>query len=112
IGGMIFALNSVVVFLSGFVFDWNLALYTMASIYITGVVIDRIHTNQMKLTLMVVTSRGEEMRKELLANLLRGITVIDGKGAYSGEKREVLYSVITRFELAIVKSLVKKVDPD
>lgn len=112
IGGMIFVMNSVVVFMSGFVFDWNLALYTMASIYITGAVIDRVHTNQMKLTLMVVTSRGEEVRKELLANLLRGITVIDGVGAYSGTKREVLYSVITRYELSLVKSLIKKTDPD
>ncbi|WP_258871611.1 YitT family protein, partial [Halobacillus trueperi] len=43
LGVLIFAINSVVVFISGFVFSWELALYTMISIYITGIVIDRVH---------------------------------------------------------------------
>lgn len=112
LGGLIFALNSIVVFISGFVFAWDLALYTMASIYITGIVIDRIHTRHIKLSLMVVTSLGDELKKELLANLIRGITVIEGQGAYSKTRREVLYTVISRYELAIVRPLINKVDPN
>jgi uncharacterized membrane-anchored protein YitT (DUF2179 family) len=112
LGALIFTLNSGVVFMSGFVFDWELAMYTMASIYITGIVIDRIHTRHIKLTLMVVTSRGEELKSELLAKLIRGITVIEGQGAYSKERREVLYTVISRYELAIVRPLIKEVDPN
>lgn len=112
LGGLIFGLNSIVVFISGFVFAWELAMYTMASIYITGLVIDRIHTRHIKLTLMVVTSKGEELRKELLERLVRGITVIEGEGAYSKKKREVLYTVITRYELSIVRPLIKSIDPN
>lgn len=112
IGALIFGLNSIVVFLSGFVFNWDLALYTMASIYITGIVIDRIHTRHIKLALMVVTSRGEEVKNELLAKLIRGITVIEGEGAYSKAKRQVLYTVISRYELAIVRPVIKEVDPN
>ena len=111
LGGLIFALNSGVVFISGFVFTWDLALYTMASIYITGIVIDRIHTRHIKLSLMVVTGNGDELKKALLANLVRGITVIEGKGAYSDSRREVLFTVISRYELAIVRPLINKVDP-
>jgi uncharacterized membrane-anchored protein YitT (DUF2179 family) len=111
LGALIFALNSVVVFISGYVFDWELAMYTMASIYITGIVIDRIHTRHIKLTLMVVTSRGEELKSELLAKLIRGITVIEGHGAYSKESREILYTVISRYELAIVRPLIREIDP-
>lgn len=112
IGGLIFVLNSVVVFLSGFIFSWELAMYTMASIYITGVVIDRIHTKHMKLSLMVITSREEEIKKELLGRLLRGITVMEGEGAFSKAKRKILFTVITQYELAFVKDIIKKVDPD
>lgn len=112
IGGLIFVLNSVVVFLSGFIFSWELAMYTMASIYITGVVIDRIHTKHMKLSLMVITSREEEIKKELLGRLLRGITVMEGEGAFSKAKRKILFTVITKYELAFVKDIIKKVDPD
>lgn len=112
LGVLVFVLNSGVVFISGFMFSWELAMYTMASIYITGLVIDRIHTRHIKLSLMVVTSKGEEVKKELLDNLYRGITVVDGEGAYSAAKVKVLYSVISRYELAFVRPLIKKVDPN
>ncbi|WP_078596777.1 YitT family protein [Evansella clarkii] len=112
LGGLIFALNSIVVFISGFVFAWDLALYTMASIYITGIVIDRIHTRHIKLSLMVVTNKGDDLKKELLNNLVRGITVIEGKGAYSNTRREVLFTVISRYELAIVRPIIYEIDPE
>lgn len=112
LGVLIFGLNSIVVFISGFFFSWDLALYTMASIYITGVVIDRVHTRHVKLSLMVVTNRGEELKNELIANLIRGITVMNGYGAYSNNENKVLYTVITRYELALVKSLIKSTDPN
>lgn len=111
LGVLIFAINSVVVFISGFIFSWELALYTMISIYITGIVIDRVHTRHVKLSLMVVSNRGEEVKLELLDNLIRGITVMDGQGGYSNTDRKVLYTVITRYELALVKSLITSIDP-
>ena len=46
--------------------------------------IDTIHTNHIKLTLMIVTKKGDELKEQLLSNLYRGITVMDGEGAYSG----------------------------
>jgi len=112
LGILIFGVNSVVVFISGFFFSWDLALYTMASIYITGIVIDRVHTRHVKLSLMVVTQRGDELKNELIANLIRGVTVMDGHGGYSNMESQVLYTVITRYELALVKSLIKDVDPN
>lgn len=111
LGAMIFGINSTVVFISGFIFSWNLAMLTMASIYISGVVIDRVHTRHIKLSLMVVTTKGEELRKELIGNLIRGITIMNGYGAYSNKENKVLYTVITRYELELVKSLIKNVDP-
>lgn len=112
LGFMVFVLNSGVVFISGFIFSWELAMYTMASIYITGIVVDRIHTRHIKLSLMVVTANGDEVKKKLLANLYRGITVTDGEGAYSGTKVKILHSVITRYELAFVRPLIKEIDPN
>ena len=112
LGFLVFCLNSVVIFISGFIFSWELAMYTMASIYITGIVMDRVHTRHIKLSLMVVTSLGDAVKKELLENLYRGITVTYGEGAYSGNKVKVLHSVITRYELAYVRPLIKSIDPN
>lgn len=112
LGGLIFGLNSIVVLISGFFFGWELALYTMLSIYITGIVIDRIHTRHVKLNLMVVTSKGEEVRQAFLENLVRGVTIIDGQGAYSREEKKVLYTVITRYELEVIRGVLQDIDPD
>lgn len=112
LGGLIFGLNSIVVVISGFFFSWELAMYTMLSIYITGIVIDRIHTRHVKLNLMVVTSKGEEVRQAFLDNLVRGVTIIDGQGAFSREEKKVLYTVITRYELAVIRAVLKEHDPD
>lgn len=112
LGFLVFVLNSVVVFISGFIFSWELAMYTMASIYITGIVVDRIHTRHVKLSLMVVTSQGDAMRKKLVDSIYRGITITDGEGAYSGNKVKVLYTVITRYELAYLRPLIKEIDPN
>ena len=43
--------------------------------------------------------------------LERGVTILDGTGAYTGQSRPVLYCVITRAEVARIKDIVKQADP-
>ncbi|WP_409304594.1 YitT family protein [Peribacillus sp. SCS-155] len=111
LGALLSAMNAVVVTLSGFIFNWDAALNTLVAIYATGKVIDTIHTNHIKLTVMIVTQKGDEMKTKLLANLYRGITLMDGQGGYSGEGRKILMTVITRYQLHDVKALINEVDP-
>ncbi|CAM3719085.1 YitT family protein [Mesobacillus zeae] len=111
IGMLLSSMNAVVILASGFFFDWDTALTTLVSIYTTGKVIDAVYTHHMKLTLMIITGKGEEMKKQLLGNIYHGLTVLDGIGGYSNERRNVLMTVISRYELAQVKSLIANVDP-
>ena len=111
LGTIISGLNAVVVIASGFVFGWDAALNTLVSIYATGKVIDLIHTNHIKLTVTIITAKGEETKDALLSGLYRGITMTEGKGGYTGEKRDILMTVITRYQLNEVKEIVKQVDP-
>ena len=112
LGTLLSVMNAVVVVISGFIFGWDAALYTLISIYAAGKVIDTIHSNHIKLTLMIVTKKSDEMKTKLLTNLYRGITVMDGEGAYSGEKSKVMMTVITRYQLTDVKTMIKEVDPN
>ena len=112
LGTLLSGMNGVVVVVSGFIFGWDAALYTLISIYAAGKVIDTVHTNHIKLTLMIITKKGDEVKSKLLANLYRGITVMDGEGAYSGEKRKILMTVITRYQLTDVKAMIAEADPE
>ncbi|MDR7240229.1 YitT family protein [Neobacillus drentensis] len=110
IGVLLSGMNAVVILISGFMFDWDSALYTLVSIFVTGKVVDAIYTDHAKLTLMIITEKGEEMRNHLLKNLYRGLTVMDGVGGYSNNQRNVLITVISRYELNEVKNLITEVD--
>ncbi len=110
LGTIISMMNGIVVLASGFIFSWDAALLTLVSIYASGKTIDLIHTNNIKLTLMIITSKGDDMKDKLLTKLHRGITIINGEGAYTGENRQVLITVITRYQLSEVKHIVQEVD--
>ncbi|QIZ09480.1 YitT family protein [Priestia megaterium] len=111
IGVLLSGMNAVVILISGFLFDWDSALYTLVSIFVTGKVVDAIYTDHAKLTLMIITDKGEEMRDHLLTNLYRGLTIMDGVGGYSNHQRNVMITVISRYELNEVKNLITEVDP-
>lgn len=110
LGSILFAMNAVVIAVAGYFFKWDVALYTMLSIFVTGKVVDTVYTNNLKLTLMIISSKGDEIKDKLLAKFVRGITVTDGEGAYTKEKRRILFMVITRYELADIKKIIKETD--
>ena len=111
LGELIFALNAVVVSISGFTFGWETELYTLVIIFVSSKVIDMLHTRHIKLTLMIITTRGEELRQRLIEELFRGVTVIDVEGGYSHKKRKMLIMVISRIELDDVKQIIRAIDP-
>ena len=111
LGGFLIALNAVVIVIAGFFFTWDVALTSLLSIYVTGKVIDAVHTKHRKVTLMIVTNQAEEMKKKLLSTVVRGITLLDGEGAYSNEKKRVLMTVVSREELASMKLTISEIDP-
>ncbi len=47
----------------------------------------------------------------MLEELERGVTILEGTGAYTGAGRPVLYCVISRAEVATLKSIVQEADP-
>jgi uncharacterized membrane-anchored protein YitT (DUF2179 family) len=111
-GTLLFAMNSIVILLSGFLFSWDAALNTLVSIFVLGKVIDKVHTHHVKLTLMIITRKGEEVKQHLLKNVYRGVTVIDSVGGYSNEQSNVIITVISRYELTEVKTLIEEIDPE
>ncbi|WAA13053.1 YitT family protein [Fervidibacillus halotolerans] len=110
IGKYQMGLNSIIILSAGMLFDWEKALYTMVALYASSRVVDMIHTQSQKLTAMIITNQTEEMKKEIIYRLGRGITILPAQGAYSDEKREMLIVVISKYELFELKQIIKQVD--
>jgi uncharacterized membrane-anchored protein YitT (DUF2179 family) len=48
----------------------------------------------------------------VIEDLERGVTYLEGRGAYTGSSRPVLYCVVNRSEVATLKSIVNEIDPE
>ena len=105
-----FGINAVIILLAGITQGWETALYTIISIYITSVVVDRIHTIHQNLTLYIVTSKEDEMIDAIQKQLYRGITVLEGRGAYTKNNKSVLMIVLSSYALYEALAVIKMVD--
>jgi uncharacterized membrane-anchored protein YitT (DUF2179 family) len=112
IGSYIFTLNSIIIITAGFLYGWEKALYTIVSLYATTRVIDAIHTRHAKLTAMIITKKADELKTAIHSQLVRGITMVPAKGAFSNEPRDMLMIVITRYELYNLERIIQEIDPN
>lgn len=111
VGTVLVGLNGLVVLAAGYLSDdWNTALASMVSIYISGKVVDIIHVSHTKITVFIITDRTEEMLSRLLT-LPRGVSKIKIEGAFSHKEKDMLMTVTTRYELAELKRIIKESDP-
>lgn len=111
--GVIFA-DTAVVISALFVFqDWKIPLYSLLSIYIMGQVIN-IVMNGFKYdnVLFIVSEKHQEIRDKILTDFDRGGTFLKGEGMYTGNEKNVIFLVLTRRELPIIKAYIHKTDPD
>ncbi|AJI23993.1 hypothetical protein DJ91_2312 [Priestia megaterium] len=111
IGTYMFILNAIIIVLAGLLYGAEKSLYTLVTLYTTTRVIDVIHTRHVKLTAMIVTKKGVELRKAIHAKLVRGITAVPAKGGFTNEDKEMLMIVLTRYELYDLERVIKEVDP-
>lgn len=111
VGMIIFILNGIVIaVLVLFTKNWDLALYSLLSIYSTGKVVDLIHVRHIKLTAFIITTKTDELLSKLLSHP-RGITIIKTRGAYSSIERDMLMTVRTKYELAELSKTITLIDP-
>ncbi len=104
--------DSLVVLAGGLAFSWEKALYGLVVIYVSGLAAEMAaEGSAIFRTAFIITSRPEDVAREVLGELERGVTYLSGKGGYTQAERQVLYCVITRAEVSHLKSLVKEIDP-
>ena len=104
--------DTIVILAAGFIFGWENALYALVTTYVSGLAAEMVlEGSGVFRTAMIVTSCPEQVSREILTTLERGVTILEGTGGYTGQSRPILYCVITRAEVARIKDIVKRADP-
>ena len=104
--------DAAVVLASGFAFGWDRALYGLIVIYVSGFAAELVSEGSGIFRMaLIVTNKPQEIATGIFDLLERGVTILPGTGGWTGEKRPVLYCVLTRAEINVLKSIVSEVDP-
>jgi uncharacterized membrane-anchored protein YitT (DUF2179 family) len=105
--------DSAVILAAGFVFGWKQALYAIITLYVSGLVSETILEGSSTVrTVLIITSQPDQVSQRVIDELERGVTVLQGTGAYTGAARPVLYCVITRSEVSQLKAIVREIDAE
>lgn len=114
LGQLMIAVDSAIVLVGVVAFqDWKIPLYSLIVIFITGRVVDVVLQGiSYDKTLFIVSEKPKELRDKIINDLNRGGTFIQGKGMFSGNERTIVYTVVSRRELAMLQDFIHRTDPD
>lgn len=112
IGKTMLVFDALVITASLIYLDYREAMYTLLAVFIGTRVIDFIQEGAYKARgAMIISEKADEIVEQITKVLERGVTILDGRGSFTGQKREVLYCVISRGELTRLRQIIKEIDP-
>ena len=105
-------IDGAIVLVGMYVFGVQKALYAIIAVYLVTKVSDSmIEGLKFSKQAYIITSKPDEISREIMDKLDRGVTGIHGKGMYSGQDKLLLYCVVGRKEIVALKELVDHIDP-
>jgi uncharacterized membrane-anchored protein YitT (DUF2179 family) len=111
IGEVMLAFNGLIVLASALLFDLQGALYTLITMFVTSRTVDALQNARDRKTALIITDKSDEIATQIHDQLHRGVTFLQGEGSYQHGYHKVIMCVLTRFEIAQLKEIVLKEDP-
>jgi uncharacterized membrane-anchored protein YitT (DUF2179 family) len=113
VGQIIFSCNILIFGLAGVIFqEWHPPLMSLITYIVVVRVLDFVLVgfDETK-SVLVISSKFKEVEKAVMHELGIGLTVMYGRGGFSGESREILYIITERLRLTQLKELIYRIDP-
>lgn len=113
IGEIVMFFNIFILTSAGFVFGWDRAMYSLIAYFIASKAIDTVTEGiDESRSVMVISERQADIASAVNDRLGRSVTLLSGRGGYSGEEVNVLYVVVSRLEVSKLRSIVHQFDQD
>ncbi len=114
LGQLLIYVDSIIVLFGLIVFkEWKIPLYSWIVIFVTGKVIDiTIQGVNYDKALLIISDKIDMISEKIKVDLNRGGTIFSGNGIYQSTDKQMIYTVVTRRELEILKDFIRQTDPD
>jgi uncharacterized membrane-anchored protein YitT (DUF2179 family) len=111
VGEIIMFFNLFILGSAGFVFSWDRAMYSLIAYFVAYKTIDITITGlDESKSVWIISDNAKKIGEAIMNRLGRGVTYINGEGAYSGDQKKVIFCVINRLEEAKLKEIVTESD--
>ncbi|MFV0554326.1 MAG: YitT family protein, partial [Mangrovibacterium sp.] len=88
-------------------------VYGLMTMAILAYTVDLIISgNKQTMQFFIISSKPEELRKAIIYEAKRGLTVLNGNGGFSGDERKVLMVISSKREMQEIFNVVREIDPD
>ena len=113
VGTFVMIYNVILYIAIGIFFSsWQLPLYSIITYTVAIKSVDFIVEGLDKAkSLMIITTKEEEICRAISDEFGRGITQIEARGYYSGQRKCAIYFVVNRFQLTKLKNIIHEIDP-
>ncbi|WP_270165947.1 YitT family protein [Paenibacillus sp. SYP-B4298] len=112
VGEIVMFFNVFIMITAGFVFTWDRAMYSLIAYYIAFKLIDvTIEGFDESKAVWIISEESTEIGDAIMDRLGRGVTYLNGEGAFTGYSKRVIFCVINRLEEAKLKLIVHELDP-
>jgi uncharacterized membrane-anchored protein YitT (DUF2179 family) len=113
VGQVSLAVNFVLYVVCFFLFDITTAIYSIIVAVTDSAAIDRLHTQNINVEVILISKKDlHPFKSEIMRLMGRGITGWDVTGAYTNAHLELLYIILSKYEVNQLKQLLRKYDPD
>ena len=112
LGQLMMAVDSTIVLLTLVAFkDWSLPLLSFIIIFVTGKVVDIVLEGlDYNKAVLIISEHYDEIKKTILKDIDRGGTIIPGKGMFQDKDKNIIFTVLNRREVEILKDYIKRID--
>lgn len=111
VGKISIAINVVIYGICFFLFDIQTVVYSMIYAVINAMALDHQHTQNINVQVIIFTKK-EGITAKVISEIRRGLTYWKGAGGYTDEDTYVLTTMVTKYELPHLLSVIRSVDPD
>lgn len=107
IGIALFVTDLIMIIIACFVFDIKTALYSFVGLTVKSFLIDAIIENIMLRKSIMITCDGKDAICHFITGeLQKGATIVEATGAYTNEKRYLIFTTLTRKQAAVLRSFI------
>ncbi|MEH7547596.1 uncharacterized membrane-anchored protein YitT (DUF2179 family) [Neobacillus bataviensis] len=112
VGQIIMFMNIFILGAAGFVFSWDRAMYSLLAYVIASKAIDTVVQGlEETKSVWIISDNAKEIGDAVNDRLGRGVTYLNGEGAYTGDNKKVIFSIISRIEESKLTTIVEEIDP-